>query len=157
MSTGAEGQARVQQKVCRLRIGCLMPAGNNPQALAKPQGLEVIHTGPLPVLVLHQGDIDFRQRLLGLLVPGVADVGANPVNVLVGIEQAGHPGIAPKGRGTRVRLKDGLVGGIFHGDGVGPHLHEKIFQLIRVVRIGRNLQLDPGHVSPASAFRGSGW
>ena len=74
MGAGAEGEARVQQQVGSVRVWRLVPAGHNPQAFTELQRVEVVHPGPLPVFVFHQGNVNVSQRLLGLLVPGVANV-----------------------------------------------------------------------------------
>ena len=74
MSAGAEGQARVQQQVGGVRVRGFVPAGHNPQAFTELQRVEIIHPGPFPVLVFHQCHFNLGQGLLGLLVPGVADI-----------------------------------------------------------------------------------
>jgi hypothetical protein len=51
----------------------------------------------------------------------------------------------PEWGGSGIRFVEGLVGGVFHGNGFRAHFHKQILQLIGIIRISRDLKLYPGH------------
>lgn len=123
MGAGAEGQARVEQQVDRVRLGGGVPARHDPQAAAETHRLEVVHPAALPILVG-----DFLDVVLGQVAAGKqGEVGEQGGLVGVRFEQRQQVGARPQRGGAEVRLEDRLVFGVHEGHGDGADFEQGVF------------------------------
>ncbi|MNC13612.1 hypothetical protein D3C75_613640 [compost metagenome] len=141
MGAGAEGQARVEQQVDRVRLRRLVPARHDPQAAAEAHRLEVVHPAAFPVLVL-----DHLGLVLGQLGAGQqAQVGEHLFRVGIGLEQRQQVSVRPQRGGVEVWLEDRLILGVHERDRDGTHFEQGIFVGFGLFRADGQAYLQPGH------------
>ena len=122
MGAGAEGQARIEQQIDRVRLRRSMPARHDPQALTETHGLEAIHPAAFPVLILDALDMMLRQ----CAATQQLQVGEQCGFVGVGLEQGQQVSVRPQRGGAQIRLEDRLIFGVHEGYRYGADFQQGI-------------------------------
>jgi hypothetical protein len=148
MAAGAECHARVEDEIQRARIGGRMPGGNDPQALADSQRLELALRERDPVGILETVDRGAGERARAARRERGVD---GPRSLDSGIEERAHARTWPPRRlGSRLGEHRRFAGGT--GVGVGnlggnrPRGPERVGEGLGEAAVDHQVDPLPGHV-----------